>query len=385
METTAPSGWPYAPLPLDELEQVTRPFGESAMLPANAYTSQEVYDWERRHLLAGTWYCVGRVDDIFTEGTTQHAQQVGDVPVLLTKNGDQVAAFANTCTHRGHELLADGCSSSKRVVHCPYHSWTFKMDGSLRTTPRFHNKPEGHALTELPVEVWHGWIFVNANANAAPFSEHLGTLADFVRPYAPEQLELATTRSYDVAANWKVIVENYQECYHCPHIHPELVPVAPPDTAAYFAEQPGAWIGGTQELDENAETMAEDGKPGAPFLPGVEQGKVFYAALVPNVLLSLHPDFVLTHHLKAIGPGRTRIECAWYTLNGKIDSGPVDFWHRINLQDWSACESVQRGLTSPHYRPGPFSPIEDSVYRWVTLIGRAYGGMPPWARPSTDS
>ncbi|MFF4601999.1 SRPBCC family protein [Streptomyces sp. NPDC001339] len=385
MTTITPTGWPHAPLPVDEVRRVTGPFGEASMLPAAAYTSPEVFAWERRHLFAGTWSCLGRLDEVFTEGVTQYARQVGTVPVLVTRDGDRIAAFANICRHRGHELLADGCSSSKRVAHCPYHSWTFKLDGSLRTAPRFPDLPADHGLIELPVEVWHGWIFVNASADAAPFPDYLGALAGFVAPYAPEQLKPAATRSYEVEANWKVIVENYQECYHCPHIHPELVPVAPPSTACYIADQPGAWVGGTQELAEGAETMSEDGRPGAPFLPDAERGKVFYAALFPNLLLSLHPDYVLTHHLKASSPHHTRVECAWYTLDGTIDASPIDFWHRINLQDWDACESVQRGLTSPHYRPGPFAPIEDSVHRWVALVGRAYGGMPPWDRPSDGS
>ncbi|MER0243056.1 aromatic ring-hydroxylating dioxygenase subunit alpha [Streptomyces sp. HSW2009] len=384
MTMTTPADWPHAPLPLDELENVTGPFGESAMLPAAAYTAPEVFAWEQRHLFAGTWSCLGRVDDIFTDGTTQHARQVGTVPVLLTRDGDRIAAFANTCRHRGHELLAGGTSSTKRVVHCPYHAWTFTMDGALRTAPRFPELPTDHGLIELPAEVWHGWIFVNASADAAPFADYLGSLAGYVAPYAPERLKLAASRAYEVAANWKVIVENYQECYHCPHIHPELSYVAPPNSAEYFADEPGAWVGGTMDLEEGAQTMSMDGRAGAPILPGVDLRKVFYAALAPNLLISLHPDYVLIHQLTPTSPGHSRVECFWYTLDGAIEDSPVDFWHRINEQDWSACESVQRGLTSPHYRPGPFAPIEDSVHRWVALIGRAYGGMQPWKRPPAE-
>ncbi|MFJ6746837.1 SRPBCC family protein [Streptomyces sp. NPDC091266] len=385
MTTTTPADWPHAPLPPDEITRVTGPFGKSSMLPAAAYTAPEVFAWEQRHLFAGTWSCLGRVEEVFPEGATQYARQVGTVPVLLTRDGDRIAAFANTCRHRGHELLADGCSSSKRVVHCPYHSWTFKMDGSLRTAPRFPELPEDHGLIELPAEVWHGWVFVNASDDAAPFPAYLGALAGHVAPYAPERLKLAATRSYEVAANWKVIVENYQECYHCPHIHPELSAVAPPNSAAYIADEPGAWVGGTMDLAEGAQTMSMDGRAGGAILPGVDLDKVFYAALVPNLFISLHPDYVLIHHLVAESPGRSRVECSWYAQDGVLDASPVDFWHRINLQDWDACESVQRGLTSPHYRPGPFAPIEDSVHRWVSLIGRAYSGMPPWDRPSAGS
>lgn len=378
---TAIADWPPAPLPHDELEEVARPFGQSAMLPAAAYTAPEVLAWERRHLFAGTWNCLGRVDEIFTEGTTQHARLVGTVPVLLTRDGDRVAAFANTCRHRGHELLPDGESSSRRMVYCPYHAWTYSMDGGLRTAPRFQELPADHGLIELPAEVWHGWIYVNPSADAAPFPDYLGELAGLVAPYAPELLKLAASRDYQVEANWKVVVENYQECYHCPHIHPELCDVAPPNSAHYFADKPGAWVGGTMDLVDGAQTMSMDGKAGAALIPGVDPSTVLYVALVPNLLISLHPDYMLLHNLVPVHPGLTRVECTWYTLDGTIDDSPVDFWHRINLQDWLACESVQRGLGSPHYRPGPFAPIEDSVHRWVSLIGRAYTGTPPWSRP----
>jgi Rieske 2Fe-2S family protein len=382
---TAPADWPPAPLPLDELNRVTRPFGESSMLPAAAYTASEVLDWERRHLFAGTWNCLGRVEEIFADGTTHHGRLVGTVPVLLTMDGDRVAAFANTCGHRGHELLPDGVSSTLRVVRCPYHAWTYTTAGALRTAPRFPNLPADCDLVELPSEVWHGWIFVNASADAVGFPDYLGALAGFVAPYAPEKLALAARRSYQVAANWKVIVENFQECYHCPHIHPELCEVAPPDSANYFPDQTGSWVGGTMDLQEGAQTMSMDGRAGGTILPDVDLTKVLYVALVPNLLLSLHPDYVLIHQLLPAAPDLTRVECSWYALNGVLDPSPVDFWHRINLQDWSACESVQRGLGSPHYRPGPFAPIEDSVHRWVALIGRAYSGTPPWARPTAEA
>jgi glycine betaine catabolism A len=383
MTTTA--AWPPAPLPIDEVNRVTRSFGESSMLPAAAYTASEVLDWERRHLFAGTWYCVGRIEEVFPEGVTQHGRLIGSIPVLVTRDGDRIAAFANTCGHRGHELLPDGASSNLRVVRCPYHAWTYTTGGALRTAPRFPSRPTDCDLAEMPVEIWHGWIFVNASADAAPFAEYLGALAGYVAPYEPEKLALAARREYEVAANWKGIVENFQECYHCPHIHPELCEVAPPDSAAYFPDQTGSWIGGTMDLEKGMQTMSMDGRAGGALLPGVDPDKVLYVALVPNLLLSLHPDYVLLHHLLPLAPGRTRVTCSWYAVDGVLDTSPVDFWDRINLQDWDACESVQRGLGSPHFRPGPFAPIEDSVYRWVSLIAHAYTGTPPWGRSLAEA
>jgi len=367
--------WP--PAPVD-------PGGDGAarMLPALAYTGPDVLAWERRHLFAGTWSCVGRIDEVLGEAT-HRAVVVGDIPVLLTAGADgRLAAFANTCRHRGHELLPEGGTSDRRAVVCPYHAWVYGLDGELRAAPGFRDVPDfdaaDHGLVALPVREWHGWVFVNATADAAPFDLHLGGLAGLVAPYAPERLRTAARHEYEVRANWKVIVENYQECYHCPHIHPELCAVSPPTSGDNY-DLPGAWVGGFMDLRDHAETMSFDGRSGGVFLPGVDRRRVLYLALVPDLLLSLHPDYVMTHRLRPLAPDTTHVECTWLVPDGDADVAYAEgFWDRTNRQDWAACESVQRGLTSPHFRPGPFAPNEDAVHRWVTLIGRAYRGHRPW-------
>jgi Rieske 2Fe-2S family protein len=345
------------------------------MLPASAYTSPEVLAWERRHLFAGTWSCLGRLDELLGEGVTQRGVLAGDVPVLLTRDGPAVTALANTCRHRGHELLPADGTSAKPVVVCPYHAWTYGLDGALRAAPRMPGfVKEEHALAPLPAEVWHGWVFVNATGDAVSFAEHVGGMAGLVEPYAPERLRLAARHEYTVHANWKVIVENYHECYHCPHIHPELCAVSPPASGDNY-DLPGAWVGGAMDLRDGAETMSLDGRAPGPFLPDVDRRRVLYLALFPDLLVSLHPDYVMTHRLRPQTPATTRVECSWLAPGGADHA--VEFWDRTNRQDWAACESVQRGLTSPHFRPGPFAPNEDAVHRWVTMIAHAYQGHPP--------
>jgi Rieske 2Fe-2S family protein len=374
--------WPPAPLPAADLDRALRSFGESTMLPAPAYTAPEVLAWERRHLFAGTWSCLGRTAELLGDGVTQRGVTVGDVPVLITAAGDGVAAFANTCRHRGHELLPDGGTSGRDLVACPYHAWAYGLDGGLRRAPGFKDAPgfarDDHPLVRLPVEDWHGWLFVNASADAAPLATHLGALVDLVAPYAPEHLRLADRHAYDVRANWKVLVENYHECYHCPLIHPELCAVSPPTSGDNY-DLPGAWVGGAMDLRPDAETMSLDGRSGGAFLPGVDRRRVLYLGLFPDLLLSLHPDYVMTHRLRPVAPDLTRVECSWYAPAGVDGIGyATEFWDRTNRQDWAACESVQRGLASPHFRPGPFAPAEDAVHQWVRLVGRTYQGTPPW-------
>ena len=365
------------PLADELLEPALLPFGESTMLPAEAYTSPDVLAWERRHFFAASWVCLGRVEAVFPEGRTQVATTVGDVGVLLSVGGaGEVAAFANTCRHRGHELLPDGGTSVKRAVVCPYHAWSYDLSGALIAAPGFREvasfDPAAHGLVRLPVEVWHGWVFVNALGTAAPFAAHVGGLDGLVAPYAPDRLVLGATHEYVVAANWKVITENYHECYHCPLIHPELCEVSPPASGSNF-DLPGVWVGGTMDLREGADTMSLTGRSEGVPVEGVDPRVVLYLGLLPNLLLSLHPDYVMTHRITPLAPDRTQVECAWYFVSADVDPAyAVDFWDTTNRQDWGACESVQRGLASPHFRPGPLAPNEDAVHELVTTIARGY-------------
>jgi Rieske 2Fe-2S family protein len=375
------------------LHRALQPFGRSRMLPAAAYTSPAVLAWERRHLFAGSWTCVGREADL-RGGTEEPARQralvVGDVPVLLTwPEDEQVRAWGNTCNHRGHELLPDGEATARRSIVCPYHAWSYDLTGHLRTAPGFREvagfDAAEHTLAELPVQRWHGWLFVHAASSlasgAAPdFARHLGALADLVAPYAPERLVLGDRHSYEIAANWKVVTENYHECYHCPLIHPELCSVTPPTSGDNY-DMPGAWVGGSMNLREGMATMSMTGESNAAPIPGVSPRHVYYFGLFPNLLLSLHPDYVMTHRMLPLAPDRTWVECSWYfmppTPGEQLDpTYAVEFWDLTNRQDWAACESVQRGLSSPHFRPGPLAPSEDAVHQFVALVGHAYRGVP---------
>jgi Rieske 2Fe-2S family protein len=370
---TAP---PLDPLALDDALQ---PFGSSTMLPAEAYTSATVLAWEQQHFFAASWVCLGAVRDLRADGVTQKAVTVGGVPVLLVwADNDVPAAFANTCRHRGHELLPAGAEETKRAIVCPYHAWSYGLDGELIAAPGLREvasfEPEAHGLVPLPVEVWHGWLFVNADARGDSFASHLGSLDDLVAPYEPERLVRLASHDYVVAANWKVVTENYHECYHCPLIHPELCSVSPPTSGKNY-DLPGAWIGGCMDLRDEADTMSLDGRSSGRPIEGADPRRVLYLGLLPNLLLSLHPDYVMTHRLEALSPGLTRIECTWsFPDEGTDPSYAVDFWDRTNRQDWAACESVQRGISSPHFRPGPLAPNEDAVHQFVATVARGYLG-----------
>jgi glycine betaine catabolism A len=355
------------------------------MLPRAAYTDPAVFEWERRHFFGGGWMCVARGGELPGAGD-QFATDVGAGSVLLVRGEDRVVrAFANTCRHRGHELLACGTTANAKAIVCPYHSWAYTLSGQLRGAPGFRGTAgfdtSRWPLAALPAVEWHGLVFVDGSGGAAgPLP--LAALDEIVAPYEPERLVTAAVHAYDAAANWKILTENYHECYHCPSIHPELCQVSPPRSGENYAAS-GSWVGGWMDLRDGVATMSLDGSSGGVplrLLPEEALRTVIYVQIFPNVLMSLHPDYVMTHRLVPIAADRTRIECSWAFAPEAIEREgfspkyAVDFWDLTNRQDWSACESVQRGLSSPHASPGPLAPDEDAVYAFVTTVARGYLG-----------
>src|SRR5579863_1332524 len=340
---------PPAPVDPAGLAESLRPFGQSRMLPRAAYVDREVFGWEQRHFFGGGWVCVGRSEQLRNPGD-QRAEAVGTSSVLLVRG----------------------------------------EDATLRAFAGFKNRPGFEAgqwgLIELPVTEWHGLIFVDGSGAAAPLADSLATLAELVAPYEMDRLVLAGQHDYDAAANWKILSENYHECYHCPAIHPELCKVSPPKSGENYAAA-GTWVGGWMDLRDGMATMSLDGRSYGVALRGLDAAglrTVIYVHIFPNVLVSLHPDYVMVHRLVPLAADRTRIECTWAFAPESLeqpgfDPGyAIEFWDITNRQDWHACESVQRGLSSPHAVPGPLSPDEDAVYQFVTMVARGYRGQPVW-------
>jgi len=277
-----------------------------------------------------------------------------------------------------------GATVKRGAIHCPYHAWTYSLDGSLQATPRFEVPPgfdaADNGLVPLRVEEWNGWAMVNLSGDAPPLADHVGALDALLANYGCGELVVGATHTYEAACNWKLPIENYHECYHCPSIHPELCAVSPPASGINLT-MPGNWFGGTMDLEEFAATMSMDGASGGTALRGLTAGQlreVMYIGLFPNLLISAHPDYVMTHRIDPLTPSSSFVECQWLfapeaaSQPGFDAAYAVDFWDVTNRQDWAACEGVQRGLASRGYRPGPFAAQEDAVQQWVQLIARSY-------------
>ena len=376
----------FKPAPVDQsqLADALKPFGQSHMLPVGAYLDEEVLAWEKKHIFSG-WVALGRAEEL-SRPRQMKAYPLGPSSVLVARGDDGVVrGFQNACRHRGHELLSCDAGAEARAIVCPYHAWSYRLDGSLIGAPGHkdaeHFDPADYPLFNVEVVEWHGWLFANGGTDK-PFADHVEGLDEVVANYDGVDLVTAETHEYDVDANWKVIVENYQECYHCPSIHPELCKVSPPDSGDNLDPR-GDWMGGDMDLRDFAATMSLDGHSDGTVMEHLnetQQHTVMYLALMPNMLLSLHPDYVMTHLLTPIAPGKTRIRCSWAFPRKVVEeegfdpSYAVDFWDITNRQDWTACESVQRGMQTPTYVPGPLAPAEDGVYDFVTYVARAYAG-----------
>lgn len=375
-----------APLNTQDLEKVVAPFGENRTLTADAYLSQDVFDWEMEHLFGSTWLCVGRGDELVAPGQIRAIDVAGEGVLLARDRDGALTAFSNVCRHRGHELAPVGEAIDARLIRCPYHSWSYRFNGDLRAAPTFTQTPN-FDMSEFPlvgvaVTEYMGWVWVDLSGEAAPIESHFGNLAELATPYETNRLTTAAVHSYVVDANWKIIVENYNECYHCSSIHPELCEVTPTDSG-YDHEPTGMWCGGTMTLKDHAVTMSLSGESnGINFrnIDGEMARHVWYLTVVPNLLLSIHPDYVMTHRLVPLSPDQTFIECSWlfppeaFELEGFDPAYAVDFWDITNREDWNACENVMKGVSHKGYRPGPLSSWEGTVYQFLAVMGHLYLG-----------
>ena len=352
-------------------------------LPRELYVDEAAWLEEREAVLYGEWFCVGRLHDLGLDRSRRLAvvSVVGE-SVLVTSDDDGVLHAAyNVCRHRGSQLLpredADAppltCEAS--ALRCPYHSWTYALDGRLLRSPHAEiADPAAFALHPVDVDTWGGFVFVHLSPDrCAPLADAVAGPATSLAGYALADLVTGATLSYEVRANYKVLLENYNECYHCGPVHPELCRLVP------------AFAGGGSDLDwsegiphrEGAWTFTTTGTTRRAPLPGLSaaererhKGDLVY----PNLMLSASADHVAAFVLLPRAVGRTTVVCTLLFAADEVNSGRFDpsdasdLWDLVNRQDWAICESVQRGMTSRSYRHGWFAPMEEEsldIRRWL--------------------
>ena len=349
-------------------------------LPARYYTDPDYYRSELEWFFLGMWFHAGRAAEIPDHGDFVLREIAGESLIILRDDRGDVRAFYNVCRHRGTRLVEERSGRFAATIQCPYHAWTYTLGGCLLAAPQMDGVPgfrsDDYPLSRIPVGIWDGHLFLNLDENAAPLARQLDGLNERFRPWGMEQLRPAKRIVYDVAANWKLIIHNYSECLHCPGVHPALSQLShylsgenKPARASY--------LGGRMHLRAGIGTLSLDGRLRHDCLPGLppdELKYVYFYAFLPNLLLSLHPDYVMTHTLWPRGVDRTEIVCDWLFHPGAIarhDFDPDDafaFWDLTNRQDWHVCEQMQLGIKSRAYRPGPYSHREQLLHGFDRLI-----------------
>lgn len=355
-------------------------------LPKRHYVDADAFGVEVERVLAREWTCAGRILDLGLDEPGRLAVlDVYGESVLVARTTDvRLVGHYNVCRHRGSQLLPAGpddpvpSSRDAKAIRCPYHSWTYDLDGQLLRAPHTEDVddfvPGCFGLHPVGVASWGGFLFVHLTpAEAAPFDAGIAAVAARLQRYPLAELRVGKRLAYDVRANWKLIAENYNECYHCAGVHPELCRLVP---AFAHGGRDLAWEDGIPHR-EGAWTFTADGTSTREPFAGLDdaervrhKGELIY----PNLMLSLSADHVAAFRLQPVAHDRTRIECDLLFAPDEIDSGNFDpsdaaeFWDMVNRQDWAVCEGVQRGMTSRAYQGGWFAPMEDDsldIRRWL--------------------
>ncbi len=360
--------------------------GTAFTLPARYYTDPALFDRERDLFYRRMWVCVGRLEDMPSRGSYLVREVAGDsVLVVRTSEGADVRAFFNVCRHRGTRLCGDEAGQLGGTIQCPYHAWTYDYHGRLLGAPHMDGSPgfsrEDFPLGSVRTGVWDGFVFLSLAPDGPALAEHLADLPAKFAPWEFGRLLRGHRIVYDVRANWKLVVQNYNECLHCPTLHPVLNRLSHYLSGENEPLRP-TYMGGRMDLNDGVDTMSADGTCRREPLPGLsaeERRRVYYYSVFPNFLIAPHPDYVLTHTLWPSAPDRTRIVCEWLVdpveraKPGFDLSDATSFWDMTNRQDWHVCELAQAGISSPAYRPGPYSNREDLLFAFDQFIRRTLG------------
>ena len=352
-------------------------------LPQRYFVSPEIFAEEQERIFAKQWLCVGHQSQVANPGDYFVQEVIGESLIILRDQKGSVRGFYNVCRHRGTQICEQK-SGHIQMLQCPYHAWIYALDGRLVGAPHMDkvvgfDKAE-HSLHAIDVGLWEGFIFVNLAPAPLPLETVFAPLAGKFSHWNLPKLRSARRIEYDVRANWKLIFENYSECYHCPLVHPELSKVSPYDSAENDLCE-GPFLGGFMLISKGQSLTMSGNACALPVgeIKGEDHHRVFYYSIFPNMLLSLHPDYVMVHQVWPQSPDRVTILCDWFfhpEAFDRSDFHPDDaiaFWNVTNRQDWHVCELSQRGIASRAYTPGPYSPRESIPAAWDREYLRALG------------
>ncbi len=396
------------------------PLAAARTIPAQAYTSEEFFEWETRHLLRGGWQCVAHVSQIPAAGDFLNLDLLGEPIIVVHDKDGAVRVLSRVCPHRAMDIMPDGfgydghgpaepkpdapACGHTRIFLCPYHAWTFELDGRLKACPEMH-QAEGFARDDIGLkafhsEVWNGFVFVNLDGGAPPLAEGLAGLADDISNFKIHEMKLVVAREWDCPFNWKVLVENFMESYHHLGIHHKTLQPMMPARDTWTERERRHYVRAhlpyKDSVREEYLAFAQRGDFSAdpPPVPGLsEQQKTEWGLFLvhPTFLLATAPDRVIWYRLQPLGPDRLKLLTTTLVppdfaarenfplLREKIAKSLVDF----HLEDMEVCTAVQRGLYASGWQPGRLSHLEMPVWLFHRyLAARIRGVWPTDDRPA---
>ena len=358
--------------------ELTGTSGLNRTLPSRYYFDPDIFEQEKECIFYNSWVGVGRVEEVAKAGD-YIVREIGDqgIIVVKTKSGE-IRAFYNVCRHRGNRLCSEERGrAGGSAFTCRYHGWTYDLDGKLVATPNLASPPslKGDPLSLYPVaiEQWEGFIFLNLSENPDPFEPELGVLEEKLPKYNLASLRIGHRNVYEIKANWKLVLENNVECYHCPGVHPELCEIHPTFKNGVIGQEArdGA------PLVEGATTYSDTGFGARPMINTLgEEDKAKFRSLTiyPNVFFGLLPDQVFVFYKWPVTATTSRLTVDWLFEESVVEgpgfdpSDTVGFLDRVLKQDYDICEQVQLAIRSRAHRAGVYSAQEHLPYKfnqWV--------------------
>ncbi|MEO7455335.1 MAG: aromatic ring-hydroxylating dioxygenase subunit alpha [Gemmatimonadaceae bacterium] len=345
-------------------------------LPGEYYHSPAILEREIEQLFRERWLWAGRVERVAKPGDYFLYERFGESVIVLRDRAGVLRAFYNVCRHRGTRMCELKSGSLGSSIQCPYHAWTYGLDGRLLGAPHMQDV-EGFdkadfPLHPAPVQEWEGFIFISLSQDPVPFEQAFAPVLNRFERFNLGKLVVVGRQEYDVAANWKLIMQNYNECLHCPTIHPELSKVLPYQSGANDLHA-GEQLGGYMELTAGNASATTDGTAcGVPIgaLSDEDTRRAFYYTFFPNMMLSVHPDYVNYYSVWPVDERHSIVKTEWLQHPSSVSSGhyspkgAIEFWDTVNRQDWHICERSQLGVESRAHQPGPFSPLESIPAAW---------------------
>ncbi len=407
------------PMSVAEIQQgiaeiAALPLSRARTLPAQAYTSEEFFDWENTHLLRGGWQCVAHVSQIPAAGDFLNLDLLGE-PLIVVRGKDHVIrVLSRVCPHRSMDIMPDGfgygghgpaeakadaagCGHT-RIFLCPYHAWTFELDGQLKACPEMHRAEcfarDDFRLKPFRSETWEGFIFVNLDGKAPPFAEGLTDMALDLSAYRPAEMKLVVAREWDCSFNWKVLVENFMESYHHLGIHHKTLQPMMPARDTWTEQERSRYVRAhlpyKDSVREEYRAFEERGDFAEDLPPvtglGDRQKSEWGLFLIhPTFLLATAPDRIIWYRLQPLGPNRLKLLTTTLVPASvvarenfpRLKEKAARLLTEFHLEDMEVCTAVQRGLYASGWQQGRLSHLEMPVWLFHRYLGARIRGVWP--------